>query len=676
MADYRELKRLYRQAAQLSDAAREPFLAALAPDVRAALSEYLSDDAEADDDFLSPLQGNLKQHLQGGLSVGQSGVSSRAVNVSLESAVSVMTPSCGPDETFDRAVSAFPHEGSSDSFLKEILAPPDRAGELGRFGEYRVLGILGAGGMGVVLRAEDPQLRRTIAMKLMRPEVASQPRAKERFLREAQTAAAVEDRHIVVIHHVGEVNGIPFLVMPLMAGQSLASRLRRGTDLPLLEAIRIARETVEGLAAAHARGLTHRDLKPDNIWLEETREGTNVRILDFGLARGTDDEPLTQPGTVLGTPAYMAPEQAAGRVVDSRADLFSLGCILYEMTTGRRPFDGSNLLAILSALANHTPATPRTINPSIPPALSDLVMRLLEKSPEARPASADEVAQSLLVEELALASPHQATSDGSGGLSSSERLRRPATLVGTLVVAALVVATIMYLPADRAATSANGGPTPASPHEPTPPGPPQADPLRIVWINVRHFARVGIDDEVDKGIVGQQSFAASLGDQVTIEAKLSRPAYAYLLAFRPDGVVELCFPEDEAEAPPLSDRPRYPSKSRSLRYGLSDGTGLTVLAVIASNERLPPYREWSSRNKPVWTPAAGSAGTVWWDDGVLLEPLTAERVNHAISRGKGEEGPGESGAVVRVTDSLKKTGPMCVSGSIGFTVVAPSRKNQ
>jgi eukaryotic-like serine/threonine-protein kinase len=294
-----------------------------------------------------------------------------------------------------------PSAESSD-FLKSLLLPPRRPGDLGCLGDYRVSTVLGAGGMGVVLAAHDPLLNRMIAIKVLRPEAVQTPRAKERFLREARSAAAVEHPRVVVIHQVGEWNGTPFLVMPLLAGRSLAARSREVPPLPLGDAVRFVRETADGLAAAHARGVFHRDIKPDNIWLEQTNEGTHVRLLDFGLARGELDV-LTEPGRLLGTPFYMAPEQAAGEPVTARSDLFGLGCVLYELLSGRKPFSGPTLMAVLNALANHHPPRLQDVSPSVPAPLSQLTMRLLEKSALRRPGSAAEVAGELREIETVLA---------------------------------------------------------------------------------------------------------------------------------------------------------------------------------------------------------------------------------------------------------------------------------
>src|SRR5262249_18192922 len=262
---------------------------------------------------------------------------------------------------------------------------------------YRVLRVLGVGGMGVVFEAEDTLLKRVVALKAMKPDLAASPVQRQRFLREAQAIAQLDHEHVVAVHQVGEDRGVPFLAMPLLRGETLEAWLqaREGGSVPVSEVLRIGREVAEGLAAAHRRGLTHRDIKPANIFLEgmhaeETAETVvgpqpavgRVKILDFGLARPAEDaDHLTQTGVVAGTPRYMAPEQVSGAKVDHRADLFSLGCVLYRMTTGRLPFTGENTLAALRALAVEVPKSPRTLNPAVPAALSDLVMRLLAKEP-------------------------------------------------------------------------------------------------------------------------------------------------------------------------------------------------------------------------------------------------------------------------------------------------------
>jgi serine/threonine protein kinase len=276
-----------------------------------------------------------------------------------------------------------------------FLSPAEQPDELGRLGNYRILRILGAGAMGIVFQAEDVHLKRPVALKAMRSSMASKEADRKRFLREAQTVAALDHEHIVPIYQVGEDRGVPFLAMKLLQGESLEDRLSRcGGRLELAEALRIGQEMAEGLAAAHGAGLIHRDIKPANIWLEAGKDW--VRIVDFGLARPADEDVhLTQPGAIMGTPAYMAPEQAAAAALDQRCDLFSLGCVLYRMSTGKLPFKGKNMIAVLTALATRVPKPPAVLDPSLPPAFSDLVMRLLSKKPEGRPRSAGVVVSAL-----------------------------------------------------------------------------------------------------------------------------------------------------------------------------------------------------------------------------------------------------------------------------------------
>jgi serine/threonine protein kinase/formylglycine-generating enzyme required for sulfatase activity len=282
---------------------------------------------------------------------------------------------------------------ADEKHLIDFLAPAQAADELGRLGSYRVLKILGHGGMGVVFEAEDPQLRRKVALKAMLPALAASETARKRFLREAQTAAAIEHDHIVHIYQVGEDRGVPFIAMPLLKGEPLNRRLARENRLPLSEVIRIGRETADGLAAAHKQGLIHRDIKPANLWLEENGR---VKILDFGLARAASDSgQVTQSGAIVGTPAYMAPEQVDGKTLDARCDLFSLGCVLYRLSTGEAPFKGADTISTLVAVATEKPRSPAQIIPTLPHEFSDLVMQLLAKKPAKRIPSAQALLEAL-----------------------------------------------------------------------------------------------------------------------------------------------------------------------------------------------------------------------------------------------------------------------------------------
>src|SRR6266480_1542432 len=199
--------------------------------------------------------------------------------------------------------------------------------------------------MGIVLRGFDEQLHRVVAIKVMAAQLATNATARKRFTREAQAQAAVSHDHIVTIHAVEEAGPLPHLVMQYVAGLSLQQRLEKDGPLELQEILRIGMQTASGLAAAHAQGLVHRDIKPANILLENGVE--RVKITDFGLARAAADASLTQSGVVAGTPHYMSPEQAEGKPVDQRSDLFSLGTMLYLMCTGRPPFRASGTMAVL-----------------------------------------------------------------------------------------------------------------------------------------------------------------------------------------------------------------------------------------------------------------------------------------------------------------------------------------
>jgi serine/threonine protein kinase len=279
------------------------------------------------------------------------------------------------------------------------LQPPQQPGELGRLGSYRILRLLSQGGMGLVYEAEDVRLGRRVALKVIRPEQAATDVARQRFLQEARAVAQIEHEHIVTVYQVDEDNGTLFLAMPLLQGESLADRLRREGKLRLPEVIRIGRQAAEGLAAAHQRGLIHRDIKPANIFLEKVagKPLPRVKILDFGLARQVQGgaSGMTQAGLVIGTPGYMAPEQARSQPLDHRCDLFSLGCILHHMAAGTPPFEGEDPLALLVA-QTVDPVPPLTeLRSDVPQELSNLVERLLAKTPAERPANAEIVAQGL-----------------------------------------------------------------------------------------------------------------------------------------------------------------------------------------------------------------------------------------------------------------------------------------
>jgi Tol biopolymer transport system component len=269
-------------------------------------------------------------------------------------------------------------------------------------GHYRILEKLGGGGMGDVYRAEDTQLGREIALKVLRPEVASSPERRKRFEREARSLAALSHPGIVTVFSVEQAEGVDFLTMELVRGKPLSRLIPRG-GLPLGELFALALPLTEAVAAAHDHGIVHRDLKPDNVMVDEE---ARVKVLDFGLAKlrqeffGTVDSRLptetdTAEGRILGTVAYMSPEQAEGRAVDQRSDVFALGVVLYEVATGERPFKGDSSSALLAAILKDTPVSVTDLRPELPRELGRILKRALAKDPEERIQSAKELRNEL-----------------------------------------------------------------------------------------------------------------------------------------------------------------------------------------------------------------------------------------------------------------------------------------
>ena len=316
-----------------------------------------------------------------------------------------------------------PRKTSLDRAAAAFLAPAQEPDEIGRLGEYRILKVLGKGGMGMVFKADDPSLKRTVALKIMLPEIASRGAAKERFLREAQAAAQLEHDHIISIFRVGEDRGIPYIAMSFLKGMNLDDWLKQKRPLAMPQILRIGREVAKGLAAAHERGLIHRDIKPANLWLDAATKG-RIKILDFGLARAEkEDTALTRSGQIVGTPQYMSPEQAAGKKVDGRSDVFSLGVLLYRLCTGVMPFRGDNVMAVLTALATVDPPAAESLNPEVPHAFSDLIGRLLRKNPDERIGTAKEVVDAIMaIERQRLAAKSPAAPTETGITQNSQRV--------------------------------------------------------------------------------------------------------------------------------------------------------------------------------------------------------------------------------------------------------------
>lgn len=291
-----------------------------------------------------------------------------------------------PEATSDVAI-------SPQDLVTGFLEPAEDKAFIGKLNEYDIQGVIGCGGMGIVLKGLDRQLSRYVAIKVLAPHYATNAAARKRFAREAQAAAAVVHPHVLAIHGVNAQGRLPYLVMPFVAGHSLQQRLDEDGPLEIRDVLRIGMQAAQGLAAAHAQGLVHRDVKPANILLENGVQ--RVLLTDFGLARAIDDVSLTCSGTIAGTPQYMSPEQSRGEAVDHRTDLFSLGSVLYTLCAGRPPFRADTTMGVLRRICDEPPHALRDVNPDVPMWLEAIINKLLAKSRDARFQSADEVARLL-----------------------------------------------------------------------------------------------------------------------------------------------------------------------------------------------------------------------------------------------------------------------------------------
>ena len=288
---------------------------------------------------------------------------------------------------------AQPAAGRLPDFRPEFVTalPPGGC----RLGDYELKKILGRGAMGVVFLGFEPGLRRSVAVKMLASELAATPIARQRFAREARSAAAIRHENVVGIYTVREAAGLSYLGMEFVEGGDLDGRLEKEKQLPVADTFRIARQLAAGLSAAHDQHIVHRDIKPANIMLANPH-GT-VKLSDFGLARSAEDPSLTTAGALVGSPLYMSPEQVRGQSLDGRSDLFSMGSVLYAALIGKPPFLGRHIAAVLNNVCTLAPPPPHAIRPEVPAAFSDAIMRLLEKELEDRFQTAAEFAAALPV---------------------------------------------------------------------------------------------------------------------------------------------------------------------------------------------------------------------------------------------------------------------------------------
>src|SRR3954454_8731162 len=259
-------------------------------------------------------------------------------------------------------------------------------------GRYRLVELLGQGGMATIFRARDGQLERDVAVKVLRPEYGADPDFVARFRHEAQSVASLNHPGIVAVYDYGTDPAGPYIVMELVDGEDLASIIRRSGPLPPRQAARVSSQVARAIAAAHDRGLVHRDVKPGNILV--TRDG-RVKVTDFGIARALAESALTLPGTTLGSVHYFSPEQARGESATPASDIYSLGIVLYELLTGKRPWEGDSAAAIATARLTGSVPNPSSVRSGIPPALDAIDQRALAQQPQDRFGSAGEMADAL-----------------------------------------------------------------------------------------------------------------------------------------------------------------------------------------------------------------------------------------------------------------------------------------
>lgn len=285
-------------------------------------------------------------------------------------------------------------------------------------GRYQILKELGRGGMGIVFQAYDKQLNEQVAIKILSPMLSTNSEALERMKREVSAARRITHPNVIRIHDISEAGGLNFVSMEYFNGVSLKDQIRKSGAMSLMQAFNIAAQICEGLEAAHQKGVIHRDLKSQNIIVNAAGQ---IKIIDFGLAHTAQLEGLTATGLIMGTPEYMAPEQVEGKKVDERADIYSLGIILYEIFTGKVPFSGDSAIAIGFKQMKEEPPKPRTLNGQLPEAVENVILKALSKSPLQRYRSANELKDDL---ELAVLNRGAAASLSQSKMNrESERIR-------------------------------------------------------------------------------------------------------------------------------------------------------------------------------------------------------------------------------------------------------------
>jgi serine/threonine protein kinase len=485
-------------------------------------------------------------------------------------------------EVFDgNTVTAPNREATGPMMIEEPASSPE---------SYDILRTLGKGGQATTFLARDRALKRLVVFKRYHG-VASLGR-REAVLNEGRALARVRSPFVAPCYGVDSRDDEIDLVVEYVPGRPL-TELTADDRADTRRCGRLVEQVAGGLAEVHSCGLLHRDIKPQNIILGD--DGL-PRLVDFGLAVPVASDTRHE---ISGTPSYMAPELARGQSerIDARTDIYGLGAVLYYLLTGKPPHDGKTLGEVLEQARGAPIVPPRQINPRVPRALERICLKAMAADPQSRFPSAD--ALRLAVRRYRLT-------------------RRVAPVLGAPAVLLALLVPIWAFWSGSAR-------------------PPRAD-LRVTRFEIRHFPKRDAKhfDSRRVGTLGQSSFGAHEDDEVIVRAELSEPAYAYLIAFRPDGTDELCDPDDEDLPPPQKQEPQYPLPAKSdERYRLSEGTGLHAFALVVSRQPLPPYRERKKRTGPMaWAARLPcEPGVVWRDDDQGLQTLVAD--DHADTRRKG-----------------------------------------
>jgi serine/threonine protein kinase len=376
-------------------------------------------------------------------------------------------------------------------------------------GRYRLEEVIGRGGMSTVYRGTDTSLDRVVAVKVaLDPLVEESPIYLARFTQEAKSAAAIGNPGVVTVYDAGADGPTRFIVMEFVPGKSLADILKEERPLEPARAADIAAQVADALAAAHAAGIIHRDIKPGNIMIEPNG---SVKVLDFGIARAVDGGSLTQTATVLGTSAYMSPEQALGQPVDARTDIYSLGCVLYEMLTGEPPFVADVAAAVMHQHVRVAPKPAIERNPNIPPSLNDLVMQMLAKSPKDRPQTAAEVRDRL---RQAIANP------GGGDALTTLAMAAALPTAATVPIEAAPPPTLAPSPVRQTPTP----PRPRETRQPTPPPPPPRKSRTGLWVLLALIAALLLGGGAALALGGGSDNSSSTTGHSTAATGSSHPA--------------------------------------------------------------------------------------------------------------------------------------------------------